>query len=467
MTCERSLWIRIVSVAAVLLSSTLVAMGQNPVPFINQPLVPSAFAPAPPGLSFALTINGSGFVTGSKLNWNGSPRTTVFVSHSRLVAHLLSSDLARPGTAWITVVNPTPGGGTSNTVFLPVHSPIRTLSFSRTGYYLGGGPMFLATADFRRVGKLDLVVADHNGAVWVLLGNGDGTFHSPTSYPAVACAQGLTVGDFNRDGKLDLAVLGCGMAVLLGNGDGTFQPPIFYPTDASTQVVTADFRGNGKLDLAASGSGVSILLGNGDGTFQPAVDYGTGDFTTGVAVGDFNGDGKLDVAVSNYSTGNMAVLVGNGDGTFRSPVFYPTDGCTRTSLMTADLNGDGKLDLAPGSTDCGTVAFLFGNGDGTFRRAVEYVDVGAGLISVGDFNADGKVDFAALTLQPTIDIALGNGNGTFQPPLSFVASGHPWDVLPADFNGDGRLDFVYSDFNGGTIYVFLAQPTGAAKAPGR
>ena len=437
-------------------------MAQNPVPFISQPLVPSAIAPAPPGLTVALTVNGSGFVQASKLNWNGSPRPTVLVSHSRLVAYLLSSDLARPGTASITVVNPAPGGGASNIVFLPIHDPIRALSFSRTDYYFGGGPMFLATADFRRVGKLDLVVADHNGTVWVLFGNGDGTFQTPTSYPAVGCAQGLTVGDFNRDGKLDLAVLGCGVAVLLGNGDGTFQPPVIYPTDGSTQVLTADFRGNGKLDLAASGSGVSILLGNGDGTFQPAVDYGTGDFTTGVAVGDFNGDGKLDVAVSNYSTGNMAVLLGNGDGTFRSPVFYPTDGCTRTSLTTADLNGDGKLDLAPGSTDCGTVAFLFGNGDGTFRQAVEYADVGAGLISVGDFNADGKLDFAALTLQPTIDIALGNGNGTFHPPLSFGASGHPWDVLTADFNGDGRLDFVDSDFDGGKISVFLGQPSGAA-----
>jgi hypothetical protein len=460
MTCNHLVWTRSSSVLMLLLLSTLVGIAQNPVPLLNQPLARSSIGVIAPGAAkstIALVANGSGFVPSSSVNWNGSPLPTAFVNHSRLIAYILSSQLARPSTAWITVVNPAPGGGTSNTVFLPIHDPIRMLSFERTDYPAGNGPMFVATADFRRIGQLDLVTANYGPSVSVLLGNGDGTFQGAREYPSVACSQGLTLGDFNRDGKTDVAVVGCGVVgVLPGNGDGTFQPPVSYSTDGSTQAATADFRGNGKLDLVVSGTGVSILLGNGDGTFQPSVHYGTDDFTTGVAVGDFNGDGKLDVAVSDYSSGDIAVFLGNGDGTFQPQVNYPTH-CTRTSLTTADLNGDGKLDLAAGSTDCGTVALLFGRGDGTFLPAVQYADVGAGLISVGDFNADGKVDFAALTLQPTIDIALGNGDGTFQPPLSFATIGHPWDVIPADFNNDGRLDFVNSDFGMGTLSVFLSQ----------
>lgn len=443
-------------VAVLLISSTLL-VAQNPVPFLDQPLAPDAIAPASAGVVVALTVNGSGFIPGSKLNWNGSTRATIFVSHSRLIAYIASSDFANPGTAWITVVNSAPGGGSSNTVFLPIHRPIPALSFHRTDYRVGSNPQFVATGDFNRDGKLDLVVANYgSGTVSVLLGNGDGTFRPEREYPASPCAQVPVVGDFNRDGILDLAVPGCGVvAVLLGRGDGTFGPPANYTISGATHGMTADFNGDGKLDLAISGSGVTVLLGNGDGTFQPSVTYPTDGFTTGVAIGDFDRDGKLDLAVSNYS-GSVSVLLGRGDGTFQPQVEYFT-GNSQNSVTTADLNGDGILDLAAGSTDYGTVTFLFGEGNGTFGQPVYYGDAGAGLISVGDFNADGKLDFAVLTLRPTIDIVLGSGNGRFQPPLSFVTGGHPWDVVPADFNGDGRLDFVNSNFVDGTVSVFLSQ----------
>jgi hypothetical protein len=252
MTHKFTVCTRIFSVVALLLSSTLIVMAQNPVPFINQPLVPDAFVPIAPGgpvSTFALTVNGTGFVPGSKVNWNGSPRTTAYVNGSRLIAFILSSDIARPSTASITVMSPAPGGGTSNTLFLPIHNPTSIVSFGRTDYFVGGNPQFGATADFNRDGKLDLALANFgSGSASVLLGNGDGTFRSSTDYPACGGAQAAIIGDFKADGKLDLAVP-CGwVAILLGRGDGTFQPAVSYPANGSFHGITADFNGDGKLE---------------------------------------------------------------------------------------------------------------------------------------------------------------------------------------------------------------------------
>jgi hypothetical protein len=458
---------RIFSVVALLLGSTLIVMAQNPVPFISQPLVPSAFAPSVPGRTFTLTVDGTGFVSGSVVNWDGHPRTTMYVNGSKLYAYILSTDTAQASTAWITVVNPAPGGGTSNVVFLPINNPTSSVSFEpRVNYTVGANPQYIATADFRHEGKLDLVSANYgSGTVSVLLGNGDGTFRPQMQYAATSYAQAPIVGDFNRDGILDLAVPGYGdVAILLGRGDGSFGPPAFYSDNGAYHGITADFKGDGKLDLAIADSGVSILLGNGDGTFGPAVEYQAGGFSTTVATGDFNRDGILDLVTSNYDENTVSVLLGNGDGTFRTHVDYAT-GNNPVGVTVADFNGDGKLDLAvaipaPGDQGPGAVSILLGNGDGTFRPRVDYpTSAGAIRIDVGDFNQDGKLDLAVSTVGPSVDILLGNGDGTFQPALSFPTGGRPWNPAAADFNGDGHLDVATGNWDDGTISVLLQSPS--------
>ncbi len=464
MTHKLTLQARIFSVLALLIWSTLIVVAQNPVPFIGQPLVPDATAPGAPGapsLTFTLTVNGTGFVPASTVNWNGSARTTAFVNGSRLVAFILSSDIALPSTASITVVSPAPGGGTSNAVFLPIHDPSSTLAFRRTDYVVGGNPQYAETADFNRDGKLDLVIANYGtGMVQVLLGNGDGTFQSHQDYFAGGCAQIPIIGDFNGDGILDLAVPYCsGVAVLLGHGDGTFGPAVSYPVGTgSIQGITADFNGDGKLDLAIGGfgTGVSILLGNGDGTFQPYVNYPVpGGVQTGVIAGDFNRDGKLDLAVANWGANTVSILLGNGDGTFQAHVDYST-GTKPGVLSLADFNGDGKLDLAVPNQTAGSVSILLGNGDGTFRPHVDYLAPHSGGADVADFNQDGKLD-VVVAGPDAFDILLGNGDGTFQVPITFPSGNDPWNPLAADFNGDGRIDVANSNFGAGTVSVFLAQ----------
>jgi len=155
-------------------------------------------------------------------------------------------------------------------------------------------------------------------------------------------------GDFNHDGKLDIAALvntssGPEIAVLLGNGDGTFQPPVTTPVpNAYAPFVVGDINGDGVPDIVTPG--LYILIGNGDGTFKTPVLHKLFGVTT-LQLRDINNDGKLDVIAVAGLNGFFDVLLGNGDGTFQATKTYSAL-LGRVSLGVADLNGDGKLDVA-------------------------------------------------------------------------------------------------------------------------
>jgi len=454
------------------------ANAQNPVPLINQPLVPDARVPG--GSAFALTVRGTGFVSGSVVNWNGSPLATTFVSASQLTASVPASDIAKASTASVTVLSPGPGGGTSNVVFLEVTVSTSPIGLIPSSFGAGFSAFSVATGDFNRDGKLDLAVVNSGGNnVSVLLGNGDGTFQSHVDYPTGTQPSSVAIGDFNGDGKLDLAVANencpsspCGvgsLSILLGNGDGTFQPAVDYATGgpAPYSVVVGDFNQDGKLDLAVANSGpptpsdVSVLLGNGDGTFQPAVSYSAGEVPAALAVGDFNRDGKLDLAVVDFSCGTpcgrVIVLLGNGDGTFQSPVSYDA-GAQPISVAVGDFNGDGKLDLVVANNSSSNVSVLLGNGDGTFKAPVNYSVPGDAVsVAVGDFNGDGIPDL--VVADNNISLLLGNGDGTFRAAVNYPAGSSPNSEAVGDFNGDGRLDLAVADSGSTTVSVLLQAPT--------
>src|SRR5439155_371138 len=183
-------------------------------------------------------------------------------------------------------------------------------------------------------------------------------FQAALSFVAGKSPLSVAVGDFNGDGKLDLAVTNRvyegTVSVLLGNGDGTFQAALTSSTGGPEpfsgryplSVAAGDFNGDGKLDLAVAASpGISVLLGGGDGSFQAPRTFGVGGGPASVAVGDFNGDRTLDLVVANRYSNTVSVLVGNGDRTFpTAPTFAA--GASPRSMVAGDFNGDGVQDLA-------------------------------------------------------------------------------------------------------------------------
>ena len=450
----------------VFLAFTAALLAQsNPVPLLNQPLVPDKVAPG--SGKFTLTINGTGFVSGAVVKWNGSSRVTTVVSGSEVQATINASDVAKATTASVTVKNPPPGGGTSNVVYLSVRKSASSVAFSRKDEK-GAFPWGLVVGDFNNDGKLDVVAgakkAHGAGAIQLFLGNGNGTFKPPIDSPSKPLYGPRNAGDFNNDGKLDLLAAGPSLrlSAFLGNGNGKFvQEPSFYACEECNAVMytsVADFNGDGNLDVCVIGPDdrdavtfVGVYLGNGKGGFEGSWAGNTlNDYSGIAAIGDFDGDGKLDLAVPDGNA--VDIFLGNGDGTFQKPVAYQTAYGAGVAIVTADVNGDGKLDLI---TAAGSV--MLGNGDGTFRADGGPGFVSSGNFFVGDFNGDGILDLVGLA-----GIFLGNGDGTFQNAIGFSAvSPHPDTQYPilgiGDFNGDGKLDVVSpGSVNGHSVLsVFL------------
>jgi hypothetical protein len=362
---------------------------------------------------------------------------------------------------------------------------------------VGAAPDRIVAGDFNGDGRLDLAVSDYDG-VQVLLGNGDGTFQ-PARTVAVANVGDLVAGDFNGDGRLDLAFANSsnGVSVLLGNGDGTFQPAVSYAVGGIPEALVAgDFNGDGRIDLAVAvitvdpvtitfGGQVSVLLGNGDGTFQPAVSYALEGTPLAIAAGDFRGDGRLDLAVTttNYNDFNpltftypsdVSVLLGNGDGTFQSAVQYAV-GASPVAVLAGDFTGDGHLDLATANSQDNTISVLLGNGDGTFKPQVTYrASFSPTGIVAGDFNGDGKLDLATADDAGTLDsganivsVLLGNGDGSFEPQVTFPVGSYPFGIATGDFTGDGKLDLAVTNSISNNVSVLLGTGKGTFVDPGQ
>ncbi|MCA1615765.1 MAG: FG-GAP-like repeat-containing protein, partial [Acidobacteria bacterium] len=334
----------------------------------------------------------------------------------------------------------------------------------------------VVVADFNLDGRLDIVAT--GDGVSVLLGDGAGNFAAPFRMLRDAAAAGATVADFNGDGKPDLAVADAtfnsfGVSVFPGNGDGTFAPPLkrATPNPPRGGIVAGDFNGDGKADVAAATGlqGVTVLTGDGAGNLSVVrPTFSAAGVTEEIAAADFDGDGKLDLAAA--AGNSVALLYGEGGGALAAAGHV--DAGTRPGpTVVADFNNDGKRDLAvvnnwlsPDQTFARVSIFL-GDGAGGLARA-STLNFGFPIIlyalAAADFNTDSKIDLAITERRNgSVLIYLGNGDGTFAPGTHTAAFGsQPTYVKAADFNNDGRADLAVAYTNTRNFAVLLGDGAG-------
>jgi len=328
----------------------------------------------------------------------------------------------------------------------------------RIDFAAGNSPRSVAIGDFNADGKPDLAVANYTShSASVFLGNGDGTFGAKTDYFVGTGALTVAIGEFNGDGKPDLAVAfegrvdpgefetPGGVTILLGSGSGFF--PTRIDNVLTNHVVCAavgEFNGDGKQDLAAAGccNTVWALLGNGNGTVATGQAMGVFGFPGWVTVGDLNGDGRQDLVAANVNTARITVMLGNGDGTFAAGSEFGT-AASPEAVAIGNLDSDGRPDLAVANTGTNTVSVLAGNGDGTFATRVDFATGGGPRsVAIADLNSDGRQDLVLANAgSNTVSVLLGIAGAT-PVQMSLVGIEATPERVSLRWQGEGAASLV-------------------------
>jgi hypothetical protein len=322
--------------------------------------------------------------------------------------------------------------------------------------------------------RLDIVVANRGTYnIGILLGYGNGSFANQVTYLAGYYSQpySVTVGDFNSDNHLDLAVANLNTAdvgILLGYGDRTFATVRTYSSGVSSGpsfVGVGDFNNDNHSDIAVANfiaNSVVVLFGFGDGSFLLGTAYttGIGSGPYALAIGDFNNDTRLDIAVANLLSNNIGVFLGFGSEPYAGVTTYFTGaGSQPHSVAVGDFNSDGRSDIVIANYGTNNVLILLGYGSGIFVYWILYSTGDSSApysVAVGDFNSDNRLDIVVTNSESNnVVIFRGFGDGTFATEAKYSTGdrSRPYTVVIRDFNNDNKLDLAIA--NSGTSNALL------------
>ncbi len=314
----------------------------------------------------------------------------------------------------------------------------------------------ITVGDFDGDGILDFVTINYS-TLSFYKGLGGGNYANPVNQSITQGLGQVMAADFNRDGKLDLAVVPTfggsgGLNIFLGNGDGTFRSGTYIALPGSQHFLTlADFNGDHLPDIAVSdGTGTQVYLGKGDGTFTLASSLSNGGWQ--IVSGDFNADGHQDIAASN-SGGQIALYLGKGDGTFAAPVLQTVSDLQAMAVGDFYNNRIQSLAVLAGQYDPPNFSewmypVRYSNGQlilGPETVLAQTIGDPYDAIAAGDLDGDFKDDVyvvgGGFNTGAISVYLLGNGDGTFRGPYQGLYWGDLQnDVLIRDLDGDSRHD---------------------------